>query len=126
MELEKNTEFTELIGTHTLGEFLLGKYKVTFEKEIIRLHLQIDAESPEYQEMGEPSQEEIRDKGFKKSEKDQETFFRGRGREIVIETLIRVGGIEEIKKLGCGAIPNSFVSYSKFVTVLIKDIRERN
>ena len=123
MELEKNTEFTGLIGTHTLGEFLLGKYEVTFEKEIIRLHLQIDAESLEYQKMGEPSREES-EKCLQKSEEDQERFFRGKGKKILIETLIRIGGIEEIKKLEYGAIPSYYVS--RFITVLIKDIRERN
>lgn len=43
-----------------------------------------------------------------------------------METLMRVGGIEGIRKLGCGKIPYSYVSYSKIASVVIKGIEKRN
>lgn len=120
-------EFIKLIGTWPGGsQFVECEYKGIFEKEIVRLYLQIITESPEYEEMGEPSQEEIDNKDFTRSEKGQEKFFRGRGKKILIETLIRVGGIEGIRRLGCGEIPYSYVSHSKIATVVIKDIKKRN
>ena len=34
-----------------------------------------------------------------------------------------MGGIEGIRRLGCGEIPCSYVSHSKIATVVIKDIK---
>ena len=115
-------EFIKLIGTWPGGsQFVLGEYKVTFEKEIVRLHLEIIAESPEYKEMGEPSRDEMKPPyDFKRSKEGQEKFFRGKGEKTVIEALNRLGGIEGIKKLECHRIP-----YSEFDTVIIKGIKER-
>ncbi len=125
--MQSKIEFIRPIGTWPEGsQFVLGEYKAIFEKEIVHLHLQIIAESPEYKEMGEPSQEEIDNKDFTRSEKGQEKFFRGKGKKIVIETLIKVGGIEGIRRLGCGEIPYSYVSHSKIATVVIKNIKKRN
>jgi len=119
-------EFIKLIGTWPGGgEYVECQYKVIFEKEIVRLHLQLIEECSDYEEMGESSQKEI-DEGFKRNKEGQERFFRGKGKNIVIETLIRVGGIEEIRKLGCGQIPYSYVSHSKIATVVIEDIEKRN
>ncbi len=41
----------------------------------------------------------------------------------MIETANRVGGIEGIRRLGCGRIPNKYVSHSNFTTIIIKDIK---
>ncbi len=121
-------EFIKLIGTWPGGsQFVLGEYKVTFEKEIVRLHLEIIRESPEYKEMGEPSRDEMKPPyDFTRSKEGQEKFFRGRGEKIVIETLNRLGGIEGIKKLGCHRIPYSEVPDSKIASLVVKDIRKRN
>jgi len=117
-------EFIKLIGTWPGGsQFVECQYKAIFEREIVHLHLQIIRECPEYEEMGEPSQEEIDDKDFTRSEKGQEKFFRGKGKKVLIETLSRVGGIEGIRRLGCDEIPCSYVSHSKTATVVIKDIK---
>ena len=115
-------EFIKLIGTWPGGsQFVLGEYKVTFEKEIVRLHLEIIAESPEYKEMGEPSRDEMKPPYHLKRRKEgQEKFFRGKRGKIVIKALNRLGGIEGIKKLGCHRIP-----YSEFATAIIKGIKER-
>ena len=114
-------EFIKLIGTWPGGsQFVECQYKVIFEREIVRLYLQIVTECPEYEEMGKPSQEEIDNKDFTRSEKGQERFFRGKGKNIVIEALNRVAGIEGIRRLGCNQIP------TKIATVVIEDIKERN
>ena len=114
-------EFIKLIGTWPGGsQFVECQYKVIFERETVRLHLQIITECPEYEEMGKPSQEEIDNKDFTRSEKGQERFFRGKGKNIVIEALNRVGGIEGIRRLGYNQIP------TKIATVVIEDIKERN
>lgn len=119
-------EFVKLIGTWPGGgQFVQCEYKVIFEKEVVLLHLQIVKESPEYLKMGEPSQREI-DEDFKRSEKGQEKFFRGKGKKMVMETLIRVGGIEEIRKLGFSRIRDSYFSHSRIATLIIKDIEKRN
>ena len=121
-------EFIKLIGTWPGGSmFVLGEYKVTFEKEVVRLHLKIDKEALEYKEMGEPSQDEKNPPyNLRRSKEGQEEFFRGKGKEIIVEMLIRVKGIEGIKRLGCGQMPNSYVSRWKFRTIIIKDIKKRN
>ncbi len=122
-EMEKcKIEFTRLIGTWPGGsEFVLGEYKMTSKEEIVLLHLEIDAEAPEYQEMGEPSQDEMNPPyDLTRSKEGQEKFFWGKGIKIAKEMLSRLGGIEGIRKLECHRIP-----YSKFITVIIKDIEER-
>ena len=122
-------EFIRPIGTWPGGsQFVLGEYKVIFEnKEIVRLHLEIIAESPEYEKMGEPSRDEMKPPyDFTRSKEGQEKFFRGKGKKIVIETLNRLGGIEGIKKLGCRRIHYSEVSDSKIASLVIKDIKKRN
>jgi len=119
-------EFTRLIGTWPGGgKFVECEYKIIFEKEIVRLYLQLIKECPDYKEIGEPGQEEI-GKGFTRSKEGQEKFFRNKGKKIVIETLIRVGGIKGIRKLGCGQIPYSYVPHSKIASVVIKDVEKRN
>jgi len=136
MEKEKNgvyiggknckIEFIRLIGTWPGGgQFVKCEYKAIFEKETVSLHLQIIEECSEYEEMGEPSQEEI-DKDLTRSKEGQQKFFRDKGKKIVIETLIRVGGIEGIRKLGCGQIHYCYVPHSKIATVIIKGIKTKN
>ena len=120
-------EFIKLIGTWPGGsQYVECEYRVIFEKEIVSLYLQIIKECPEYEEMGKPSQDEIDGKDFIRNEEGQQKFFRGEGKKIVMETLIRVGGMEGTRKLGCGQIPYSYVSNSKIATVVIKGIEKRN
>ncbi len=120
-------EFIKLIGTWPGGsQFVQCEYKAIFEKEIVSLYLQIIEECPEYEEMGKPSQDEMDGKDFIRNEEGQQKFFRGEGKRIVMETLIRVGGMEGTRKLGCGQIPYSYVSHSKIATVVIKGIEKRN
>lgn len=119
-------EFVGLIRTWPGGsEFVECEYNVTFEKEIVRLHLQLIRECSDYEEMGEASQEEI-DEGFKRNKEGQERFFRGKGKKIIIETLNRVEGIEGIRRLGCNQIPYSYVPDSRIATIIIKGIKKRN
>lgn len=118
-------EYIKLIGTWPGGsQYVECEYRAFFEKEIVLLHLQIVKESPEYKKMREPSQKEINE-DFKRNKDDQKRFFRGEGKRIVIETLIRVGGMEGIRKLGCGQIPYSYVPYSEIATVVIKGIKKK-
>ena len=117
-------EFIKPIGTYPKGsDFVLGEYKVTFEKEIVRLHLKINEGHPEYEKMGKPSREEMKPPyDFIRSKEGQEKFFRGKGLNIVTETLNRLGGIEEIRKLRCGQI----FSHSENIKIMIKSIKGRN
>ncbi len=118
-------EFVKLIGTYPGGgDFVMGEYSLVSEKEIIRLHLQSLDNGPDYRGMGEASRDEMKPPyDFQKSKKDQEEFFRGKGKEIIIETVNRVGGIEGIRRLGYGRIPNEYVSRSNLTTIIIKNIK---
>ncbi len=118
-------EFIKLIGTWPGGrQFVECQYRLFFEKEIVLLHLQIIKESPEYEKMGKPSQKEI-DEDFKRNKEDQERFFRGKGKRIVVEALNRMGGIEGIRRLGCNQIPPPYVPDSEIATVVIKGIKKK-
>ena len=85
------------------------------------MHLQIVEEGliEDFPEIRETSPKD----NFIRNKEDQEKFFRGKGKEIIIEMLVRVKGIEGIKRLGCGQIPSSYVSRWKFRTIIIKDIK---
>lgn len=122
---KEDIEFIKLIRTRPGGSMYIEcQYRVFFEKETVLLHLQIDKEGliEDFPEIREPSPMETKD-NFIMNKEDQEEFFRGKGKEIIIEMLIRVKGIEGIKRLGCGQIPNSYVSRWKFRTIIIKDIK---
>jgi len=130
---ECEVKFIKLIGTWPGGkDYIEGQYDVTSDEEIIRLHLRLNGGSPNeelhyYENMRELSPEERkRDKDFVKNKEDQEKFFKGEGKKIVKETLMRVGGIEGIKKLGWNEIPYRYVSYSEIATIVIKGIKKRN
>ncbi len=119
---KEDIEFIKLIRTRPGGNrYIEGQYKVIFEKEIVLLYLQIVEEGlmEDFPEIRKTSPKD----NFIRNKEDQEEFFRGKGKEIIIEMLIRVKGIEGIKRLGCGQIPNSYVSRWKFITIIIKDIK---
>lgn len=122
---KEDIEFIKLIRTRPGGYMRIeGQYKVFFEKEVVLLHLQIVKEGliEDFPEIREARPAETRD-NFIRNKEDQEEFFRGKGKEIIIKTLTRVKGIEGIKRLGCGQIPNKYVSRFKFRTIIIKDIK---
>ncbi len=119
---KEDIEFVKLIRTRPGGNmYIEGQYKVISKKEIVLLHLQIVEEGliEDFPEIRETSPKD----NFIRNKEDQEEFFRGKGKEIIIEMLIRVKGIEGIKRLGCGQIPNSYVSRWKFRSIIIKDIK---
>ena len=123
---KEDIEFIKLIRTRPGGSmYIKCQYRIFFEKEIVLLHLQIVKEAPECQKMRGASQAEIKD-NFIMNKEDQEEFFRGKGKKKTIEMLMRVKGIEGIKRLGCGQIPDSYVSHSNFTTIIIKGIEKRN
>jgi len=107
------------------GQFVQCKYKGIFEEETVILHLRIVAESSEYREMGKPSQDEIDNRSFVRSGEGQEKFFGGKGKKMVTETLNRLGGIEGIRRLGCGQVPSCYVPHSKIATVIIEGIKNK-
>ncbi len=122
---KEDIEIIKLIRTRPGGsEYIECQYRIFFEKEIVLLYLQIKEEGcrEDFPEIREPSPTDTKD-NFIMNKEDQEEFFRGKGKEIIIEMLVRVKGIEGIKKLGCGQIPNSYVSRWKFRTIIIKDIK---
>ncbi len=121
---KEDIEFIKLIRTRPGGgQYIECQYRIFFEKEIVLLHLQIDREDlKDFPEIRKPCRTDTKD-NFIRNKEDQEEFFRGKGKEIILEMLVRVKGIEGIKKLGCGQIPNSYVSRWKFRTVIIKDIK---
>lgn len=125
---KEDIEFIRLIRTRPGGnQYIEGQYKVIFKKEIVLLHLQIVKEGliEDFPEIREPSPIDTKD-NFIMNKEDQEEFFRRKGKEIIIEMLIRVKGIEGIRRLGCGQIPDSYVSRSNFTTIMIKGIKKRN
>lgn len=122
---KENIEFIRLIRTRPGGgEYIECQYRIFFEKEIVLLHLQIVKEGliEDFPEIREPSPTDTKD-NFIMNKEDQAEFFKGKGKEIITEMLIRVKGIEGIRKQGCGQIPNSYVSRWKFRTIIIKDIK---
>ena len=122
---KEDIEFIKLIRTRPGGSMYIEcQYRIFFKKEIVLLHLQIDKEGliEDFPEIREPNPTETKD-NFIMNKEDQEEFFKGKGKEIIIEMLIRVKGIEGIKKLGCGQIPNSYVARWKLRTIIIKDIK---
>lgn len=122
---KEDIEFVKLIRTRPGGSMYVEcQYRIFFEKEMVLLYLQIVKEGlrEDFPEIREPSPAEIKD-NFIMNKEDQEEFFRGKGKEIIIKTVNRVGGIEGIKRLGCGQIPNKYVSRWKFRAIIIKNIK---
>ncbi|MBA7491872.1 hypothetical protein ES702_02420 [subsurface metagenome] len=117
---ECEIEFTRLIGTWPGGkEYIEGEYKVTCEEEIIYLCLQLSHTSCAHRKIRKADPEEINE-GFTRNKEDQEKFFKGEGKKLVIDGLIIAGGIERIK------ISKHKIHSPHNTTIEIKSVEKRN
>lgn len=92
---EYETEFIRLIETWG-KDYIEGEYELTGDEEIIHLHLKLDEESSDCMNMRMPNPEECKE-GFIRNKKDQEKFFKGKGKALVKAELMTAKEIERIR-----------------------------